>query len=414
MCRVPAGGACRWFPFDLHPLAPPTVPRNRSALVNAGWWLISVKNQPGCRLVDQSHGPYISCCSCQKQHNLPCFGSSNSSVATFSGKFQYNMASKQPAVIKVPDDDFPDSGPQNPVEAQSYRDQLDAIMSTFSDLLADDRKDALRSTIMLLKKLMVKHWWQMAKADMDVVLRSIHDSNCVYLRQHLTTEGVDVAEPATDVPEGWTFLRQNAQKGTEDRGLGTHHVMSSTTFQKRTPTCHRLRLTFPHWPRSADPETFNMVMKAVARLMIQVNVPEHYLSLVQDPPPEDHSRRTACPGWKKVILPQPCISRTGTMVQTYQASSCSGLALSQMQVFQRRVPPRRLALCLRCKPNNCQSCCRVRFTLVVIHWSCQGANISGLTLWPVREMSLVMEPPSSSPPPRSKRHCHWQQQYRQY
>ena len=110
------------------------------------------------RLADQSRRPYISCCYRQNHHNLPCFGSSNSSVATFSGKFQYDMASKQPAVIKVPDDDFPDSGPQNPVEAQSYRDQLDAIMSTFSDLLADDWKDALRSTIMSLKKLMVKHW----------------------------------------------------------------------------------------------------------------------------------------------------------------------------------------------------------------------------------------------------------------
>ena len=110
------------------------------------------------RQADQSHGPYISCCSCQNQHNLPCFGSSNSSVAPSSGEFQYDMASKQPAVIEVPDDDFPDSGPQNPVEVQSYRDQLDAIMSMFSDLLADDWKDALRSTVMSLKKLMVKHW----------------------------------------------------------------------------------------------------------------------------------------------------------------------------------------------------------------------------------------------------------------
>ena len=74
------------------------------------------------------------------------------------GEFQYDMPSKQPAVIKVPDDDFPDSGPQNPVEAQSYRDKLNAIMSMFSDLLADDCKDTLRSTITSLKKLMVKHW----------------------------------------------------------------------------------------------------------------------------------------------------------------------------------------------------------------------------------------------------------------
>ena len=70
------------------------------------------------RSVDQSHGPYISCCSHQNQHNLPCFGSSNSSVAPSLGEFQYDMASKQPAVIEVPDDDFPNPGPQNPVEAQ--------------------------------------------------------------------------------------------------------------------------------------------------------------------------------------------------------------------------------------------------------------------------------------------------------
>ena len=80
-------------------------------------------------------------------------------MAPSLGEFQYDMASKQPAIIKVPDDDdFPDSGPQNPVEAQSYRDKLDAIMNTFSDLLVDDHKDTLRSTITSLKKLMVKHW----------------------------------------------------------------------------------------------------------------------------------------------------------------------------------------------------------------------------------------------------------------
>ena len=145
---------------------------------------------------------------------MPCFGSSNSSVAPSSGEFQNcDMASKQPEIIEVPDDDdFPDSGPQNPVEAQSYRDKLNAIMETFTDLLAKDRKDALRSTVTSLKKLMVKHWQQMAEADIEVVLRSIHDPSCIYLHQHLTTEGVDVTEPATEVPEGWTFLRQMPKK----------------------------------------------------------------------------------------------------------------------------------------------------------------------------------------------------------
>ena len=41
-----------------------------------------------------------------------------------------------------------------------------------------------------------------------------------------------------------------------------------------------------------DPETYDMVLKVTARLMIQVNVPEHYLSPVQEPPPpKDNCRR---------------------------------------------------------------------------------------------------------------------------
>ena len=89
---------------------------------------------------------------------------------------------------------------------------FNAIMNTFSDLLADNHKDALRSTIMSLKKLMVKHWCQMAEANMDAVLKSIHDPSCIYLHQHLTTEGVDMMEPATEVPQGWTFFRQLPKK----------------------------------------------------------------------------------------------------------------------------------------------------------------------------------------------------------
>ena len=111
---------------------------------------------------DQSHGHYISGCFMPKHHNLPCFGSSNPSVAPSLGRFlNFDMASKQVEIIEVPDDDpddLPNSGPQNPVEAQSYRDKIDVIMDTFSNLLADDCKDTLRLTIMSLKKLMVKHW----------------------------------------------------------------------------------------------------------------------------------------------------------------------------------------------------------------------------------------------------------------
>ena len=212
------------------------------------------------------------------------------------------MALKQHEIFKVPDDDdFPNSGPQNPVEAQSYRDKLDAIMNTFSNLLADDCKDALRSTITSLKKLMVKHWQQMAEADVDVVLKSIHDPSCVYLHQHLTTKGVNVTEPATDVPEGWTFLRQLPEKvwKTEVQEL---IMMCFDHFSEVHTHMSLFATNMLSLAKIADPETFNMVMKAAAQLIIQINIPEHYLSLVQDPPPkmtaEEHLSRL-----KKVLLP---------------------------------------------------------------------------------------------------------------
>ena len=214
------------------------------------------------------------------------------------------MASKQPAAIEVPDDDdFPDSGPWNPVEAQSYRDKLNAIMNTFSDLLADDWKDALRSTITSLKKLMVKHWQQMAEADVDVVLKSIHDPSCVYLHQHLTTEGVNVTEPVTDIPEGWTFLRQLSEKvwKMEVRELIVmcfDHLLEAHTHMLSFVANMSLLA------KIADPETFNMVMKAAAQLMIQINIPEHYLSLVQDPPPKTTAEERLSQ-LEKVLLPWP-------------------------------------------------------------------------------------------------------------
>ena len=142
-----------------------------------------------------------------------------------------------------------------------------------------------------------------------------------------------MVEPVTDVPEGWTFLRQLPKKvwKTEvwelivscfDHLSEAHTHMSS--FAANISSLAKI----------TNPKTFDMVMKAVARPMIQVNIPEHYLSPRPRSTPKDHCRRTPVPAGKS--HPPPAhISHTGTMVWTHQASSCSGLALSQLQVFQQ-------------------------------------------------------------------------------
>ena len=51
-----------------------------------------------------------------------------------------------------------------------------------------------------------------------------------------------------------------------------------------------------------DPETYDMVLKVTARSMIQINVPEHYLSPVQDPPLKMTAEERLA--WlEKVLLP---------------------------------------------------------------------------------------------------------------
>ena len=103
----------------------------------------------------------------------------------------------------------------------------------------------------------------MAEADVEVVLKSIHDPSCVYLHQQLTTEGVNVTEPVTEVPVGWTFLRQLPKK------------VQKTEVWELIVTCfdhlseaHAHMLSFAanmsSLAKITDPETFNMVMKAAA------------------------------------------------------------------------------------------------------------------------------------------------------
>ena len=167
---------------------------------------------------------------------------------------------------------------------------------------------------------------------MDVVLKSIHDPSCIYLHQHLTTKGVDMTEPATEVPEGWTFLRQLPEKvwKTEVQEL---IVMCFNHLSEAHTHMSSFEANMSSLAKITDPETFDMVMKAVARPMIQINIPECYLSPVQDPPPKMTTEE--CLSQLERVPPPPTIvSCMGTTVQTHPASGCSCLAPSQMQVFQ--------------------------------------------------------------------------------
>ena len=104
------------------------------------------------------------------------------------------------------------AGPQNPEEVRSYREKVDAVFDTFGKLLTGDVKDALQKMVASLKKVIVKHWGGMAEADVSNVVKTIRDLSCLHLHQFLVTGSIEVTELASDVPEGWEFLRSLPEK----------------------------------------------------------------------------------------------------------------------------------------------------------------------------------------------------------
>ena len=78
-------------------------------------------------------------------------------------------------LLEEEEDEWPDAGAQNPEEAQKYVDRINAIFDHLSELIHEDKKDALETTIQNFKKWIVKQWAMMGDADVDVVLRTIKD-----------------------------------------------------------------------------------------------------------------------------------------------------------------------------------------------------------------------------------------------
>ena len=117
-------------------------------------------------------------------------------------------------VVTVPDteDDWPEVGPQNPAEARAYVEKINTVFNTLGDLLHDDQKDAMPKTVRSLKHVISRHWSSMSDADAKVVIRSIQDPMCGYLRQHVVTGGIEVMDPDVNTMSGHEYLHQLPDK----------------------------------------------------------------------------------------------------------------------------------------------------------------------------------------------------------
>ena len=192
---------------------------------------------------------------------------------------------QDPVIIEEnPPDEWQDIGSQNPAEAHYYCDKVDAIFEGLSDMLNDDCKDALLKMIQNFKKLAAKHWLQMVDVDVNTAIKMICDPSCLHLRQSLVTGAPKVVESSTEVPEGWKFLYslpKKKHKEEERQMIITlfDHVSEAHAHMSWAAACVSLL------GKIMDPHTFDAVVKTVACTMVQINIPERYLSPVQDPRP---------------------------------------------------------------------------------------------------------------------------------
>ena len=165
-------------------------------------------------------------------------------------------------IITIPDDpndDWLSSDPQNLREADAYAEKVNQIFEDLQKLPCEDNKDAFLSTICRLKRHMEHHWEQMKNADMDAVVRAIKDLACLHLRQHLTPGGMEIQEPATEVPTGWEFLHQLPEKKRKEE----EHALIISTFHHLSEACANMSMAcvnISSLGKIGNRETFDTVL----------------------------------------------------------------------------------------------------------------------------------------------------------
>ena len=121
------------------------------------------------------------------------------------------MAAKDNPVVDLMEEEeegWPEVGAQNPEEAERYTEKINNVFDNLSTLIHQDTKMALGQTIQNFKKIIARQWETMGDTDVDVILRTIKDPTAVYLRQHLTSGGVEVVDPPKELPTGQEFIQQ--------------------------------------------------------------------------------------------------------------------------------------------------------------------------------------------------------------
>ena len=121
-----------------------------------------------------------------------------------------------------------------------------------------------------------------------------------------------MTEPASDIPEGWEFLKTKTKTSLpeKNRKHEEHQLIISTFDHILEVMAHAsmVAANISVLGKIMDPQAFDLVLQAAARPLVQINVLDRHLSPVQDPKPASTAEEVRQKLEKKLLPHSDCAS----------------------------------------------------------------------------------------------------------
>ena len=189
-------------------------------------------------------------------------------------------------IIEIKDDHAP-TGPIKRHQAHDYAEGLDHIITEFQQLIKEEREKMQWVTMVQAMKCHISLQFNvMSTADIDVVIGTTKDSNCMHLWQALQEEGLQNFDPEEEVPTGQEMLKCLPPNKRYTLAVKEHIItmfdhLSNALSKQSLATANLSSLA-----KIADEETLDIILWAACHPMVQLNMPEKFLGPVHDLPPK--------------------------------------------------------------------------------------------------------------------------------
>ena len=187
-----------------------------------------------------------------------------------------------PSTSKEMEESEPSPGPVNIRQVEEYTQTLEVLFNRVTDLIKEDRRDALEVTMGVVKNHMAKTWPNMTTTDMSITLLTITDPSCSALHESLESHAITLSDPEEEIPTRHQVLRRLPQQQTR---VVTEHCI--TLFDNLSAATHHISLVMANLSSLAKlviTDTFMMILRAITCPLVQQNIAESMLDPTRDKP----------------------------------------------------------------------------------------------------------------------------------